>query len=359
MSENISGIGKKMNANKGDILSEYYELISDKCVKNISFPKKMEKIENENINIPKFHEYEMMTRYNYNVQQLKIIAKNHKLKVSGNKTQLFSRIYSFLFLSDIVIKIQKRIRGILVRKYFKCHGPALKERGICTNTTDFLTMEPLEEISFEQFFSFKDSDGFIYGFDLQSVYNFIYKSNGSIQNPYTRNPISSGIMESFRSLLRLSRVLKINIVTDIEKIEVSDKKNIELRIVTLFQAIDALGNYSNPKWFMDLNQQQLIRMFRELLDIWAYRAPLTLQTKCAICPPHGNPFPSAQTMHSLFANTNIDETRKIILSTLEKFVNSGVDRDSQCLGAYYVLGSLTLVNVEAATSLPWLYQAVN
>ena len=100
-------------------------------------------------------------------------------------------------------------------------------------------------------------------------------------------------------------------------------------------------------------------MFRELLDIWAYRAPLTLQTKCAICPPHGNPFPSAQIMHSLFANTNIDEIRKIILTTLEKFVNSGVDRDSQCLGAYYVLGALTLVNVEAATSLPWLYQAVN
>jgi hypothetical protein len=39
-------------------------------------------------------------------------------------------------------------------------------------------------------------------------------------------------------------------------------------------------------------------------------------------------------------------------------VNSGIDRDNKCLGAYYVLGALTLVSEDAATSLPWLYQAV-
>lgn len=55
---------------------------------------------------------------------------------------------------------------------------------------------------------------------------------------------------------------------------------------------------------------------------------------------------------------NIDELRKYNLEILEKFVNSGIDRDSRCLGAYYVLGALTLVSEDAATSLPWLYQAV-
>jgi hypothetical protein len=301
----------------------------------------------------------MLTRCNYNVEYLKLIAKSHKLKISGNKSQLVSRIYSFLYLSNFAVKIQKYMRGNIVRKYFNSHGPALKKRHICTNTTDFLTMEPLDEISYEQFFSFKDSDNFIYGFDLQSVYNFVYKCNGAIKNPYTRNPIAPHIMENFRALMRLSRVLKVNILTEIEKVEVSEKKTIELRAVTLFQTIDNLGNYSNPKWFMDLTITQLIKMFRELLDIWAYRAPLTLATKTAICPPHGNPFPSASTMNQLYTNTNIDEVRKTILGILERFVNSGVDRDSQCLGAYYVLSALTLVNVDAATSLPWLYEAVN
>jgi len=44
---------------------------------------------------------------------------------------------------------------------------------------------------------------------------------------------------------------------------------------------------------------------------------------------------------------------------LEKFVNSGVDADNRTLGAYYVLGALTLVNEDAATSLPWLFQSLN
>jgi hypothetical protein len=51
--------------------------------------------------------------------------------------------------------------------------------------------------------------------------------------------------------------------------------------------------------------------------------------------------------------------RKVILEVLEKFVNNGIDNDSKSLGAYYVLGALTLVNEEAAMSLPWLFQSVS
>jgi hypothetical protein len=47
------------------------------------------------------------------------------------------------------------------------------------------------------------------------------------------------------------------------------------------------------------------------------------------------------------------------LEVLEKLVNTGVDKDSKSLGAYYVLGALTLVNPDAATSLPWLFQSVS
>ena len=47
------------------------------------------------------------------------------------------------------------------------------------------------------------------------------------------------------------------------------------------------------------------------------------------------------------------------LEVLEKLVNSGVDHDCKALGAYYVLGCLTIVNETAATSLPWLFQSVS
>lgn len=339
--------------------TDYYDIICNKYIKTPTIMKKLEKIEGENIHIPNFHEYEMLTRFNYNVQQLKNIAKYYKLKLSGNKPQLVSRIYNFLFLSNVVVKIQKITRGMIVRKYFKLHGPAFYNRTLCTNASDFLTMEPVNELSFEQFFSFKDDDNFIYGFDLQSIYNLIYKTKGPIKNPYNRGIIPQHAIDTFRSLLRLSRILKIDVLTNIKEEDVSIKKAIELRTVALFQNIDLLGNYSNPKWFLDLNRQQLIKLIIELIDIWAYRAHLSILTKRAICPPHGNPFPTGQIMAGIRIMENIDDIRNIVLITLEKLVNSGVDRDSQCLGAYYVLGALTLVNVDAASSLPWLYQALN
>jgi hypothetical protein len=239
----------------------------------------------------------------------------------------------------------------------KYHGPAFKNRKLCTNNIDFLSMEDISNIPNEQFFSFKDDDGFIYGFDLLSLYNLIYKCNGFVKNPFNTKPIQSKVIEDLRSLLRLSKVLNIKITTEISDVtkEISDKKSLELKALNLFQNIDALGNYSNAQWFLVLNRHQLIKFYRELVEIWMYRAPLTFETKRSICPPLGNPFLRVTNLHTI---DNIDELRKNILDIMEKLVNTGIDKDNKCLGAYYVLGALTLVNNDAATSLPWLYQAV-
>jgi hypothetical protein len=349
---------EKNSKNKND--NNFTNYMLEKMSTKILPSKKLEKIDSDNTYIPKFSESNYLLRYNYNVQQLKLIAKTYKLKISGNKTQLISRIYSFLFLSFSILKIQKVIRGFLKRKYIRFHGPALKNRSLCSNNFDFLSMEDLTTIPIEQFFSYKDEDGFIYGFDLISLYNLIYKCNGAIKNPFNTKVISSNVIEDFRTLLRLSRLFKINIYTEISDIskDVSDKKSVELRALTLFQNIDSLGNYSNPQWFLVLNRNQLIKFMRELVDIWSYRAPLTIETKRAICPPVGNPFSKLPNYNILQTLENLDEVRKIILEILEKFVNTGIDKDSKYLGASYVLSALTLVNNDAATSLPWLYQAV-
>jgi hypothetical protein len=251
------------------------------------------------------------------------------------------------------------IRGCLQRKYNNNHGPGFKNISLCINNFDFLSMDELTTIENKQFFSFKDEDGFIYGFDILSLYNLIYKSNGAVKNPFNQQPLSAKVIENFRSLLRLSRVLKIKISTEISDItkDVSDKKSVELRAVTLFQNIDALGNYSNVQWFLTLNRNQLIRFVRELVDIWQYRANLSIEVKKAICYPSGNPFQRMPQYNTLQILENIDELRKIILDIMEKLVNLGIDNDNKCLGAYYVLSAITLVNHDAATSLPWLYEA--
>jgi hypothetical protein len=350
----------KKNKSNESLIDEYMNSITSNCENKMPVIKKLSKITDENISIPNLNNYNEIIKYNYNLSQLKIIAKNYKLKISGNKNQMISRIYTFLYFSSFIVKIQKIFRGTLVKKYKMLHGPACFNRKLCTNTDDFVTMEPIEEINFYQFYSYKDSDGFIYGFDINSLYNLLLKSknNDSFFNPYNRNVIPKTIVNSIKSIVRLSKLLKIelNLQFEDDTQNVSNEKAIELRALSLFQTIDSLGNYSNPQWFLSLNRNQLIKMVRELCDIWNYRAQLANETKRNICPPTGDPFRNLS-MPYIHTEQNMCNVKKVILEVLEKLVNSGVDNDSKALGAYYVLGSLTLVNENAATSLPWLFQS--
>jgi len=357
----IDNINVKQNKTRNDHITnnDYLNFLSNKISNSINTMRKLDKLDGDLDSIPNFNEYDSLLKYNYNIKQLKQIAKEHKLKITGNKQQLVLRIYSYLYLSNLAIRVQKMIRGCLQRKYNNIHGPGFKNRSICTNNFDFLSMDELTSIKNEQFFSFKDDDGFIYGFDILSLHNLIYKCNGAVKNPFNQQPLTTKVIENFRSLLRLSRVLKIDILTEISDVikEVSDKKSVELRTLALFQNIDALGNYSNAQWFLVLNRIQLIKFLRELVDIWNYRANLSNETKKDICPPIGDPFNRLPNYNILETLENIDDVRKIILDVMEKIVTKGIDKDSKCLGAYYVLGAITLVNTDAATSLPWLYEA--
>ena len=74
--------------------ANYSTYLCDKVTKNLQLSKNLEKIDNENILIPNFNESIFLYRYNYNLLQLKTIAKSYKLKISGNKQQLIIRIYS-------------------------------------------------------------------------------------------------------------------------------------------------------------------------------------------------------------------------------------------------------------------------
>jgi hypothetical protein len=342
-------------------LDEYNVNLYNKCEeKSIKQKKSVIKITNENIIFPTITNYNEVLQHNYNASQLKIFAKHYKLKLSGNKKELFNRIYGFLHLSFYIIKIQKIFRGFLRRKYNALHGPAYKNRKMCNNQFDFITMEPVEEINVNQFISYMDVDNFIYGFDISSLYNMIVKHNET-KNPYNRNNIPEFVIKNIKTMSRFSKILNesvsLNVQDDIANI--SNEKTLELRALSLFQTIDSLGNYSDPQWFLSLSRGSLIKLVRELADIWNYRAQLTAEVKYNICPPHGDPFriPTAN-IYYLQTESNIDNIKKSVLEVLEKMVNSGVDRDSKSLGAYYVLGAITLVNTAAATALPWLYQSV-
>ena len=64
--------------------------------------------EKEEINIPSMLNYNILLLKNvFVVADLKRFAKHYKLKLSGTKKDLTLRIYSYLYFSSFIIKIQK------------------------------------------------------------------------------------------------------------------------------------------------------------------------------------------------------------------------------------------------------------
>ena len=178
-------------------------------------------------------------------------------------------------------------------------------------------------------------------------------------NPYNRNKLPENILSGIKKLKKITkRILNRNIELKLNNDDqISEEKMFELKIIEIFQKINSLGNYSDSKWFTDLNRQSLIIFIRELLDIWSYRAQLSIQTQRQISPPNGNPF---YNININYINTwNFKELQKYSLSIIDNLVNSGITNEFKSLGAYYVLASLTLVNQDARNCLPWLYQSVS
>ena len=312
-----------------------------------------------NIIIPTINDVSCLLKYNYSILQLKNIAKIYQLKISGTKKELTNRIYIFLKLSGHIIKIQKVFRGYMQRRLNNLHGPAYLfiNRQLCTNDRDFLSDDLICDIPNQQFFSYTDIDNFTYGFDIISLYNLILNSDGKVKNPYNRNIISNSTICNFKSMIKISNALNKNIIIKIEADVISYEKTVELKVLQIFQSINALGNYSDSQWFLSLNKNLLIKFTRDLADIWYYRAQITIETKKLICPSGGDPFDSFN-FNYIIHEINLDKIRLYIIEKLlNKLINSGVNQDNKALGACYVLGALTIVNAQAAASLPWLYQS--
>ena len=323
-------------------------------LKTLQIPKKKIKVSTSEFEIPEFHEYDKLLQLNYNVAQLKSISRFYKQKVSGNKQQLIFRLYNYLKYSLFSIKIQKMVRGYLFRTFLNIHGPAIKNRK-CTNEKDFLTFENVKDIPFEQFYSYKDKDNFIYGFDICTLYNML-QNNDYKKNPYNRNDLPDKILKDIKRIVKMGRKLNFKTNIKLQKSEnaLSSEKKMELRAIEIFQKMDNMGYITDASWITNLTRSRCIKYIRELQDVWDYRAQISNEIKHNICP-NGSPF---YAMHPAFATTKTELFLKnTILTIINKLISSGINEESRSLGCMYVLGTMTIVSVPAANSLPWLYES--
>lgn len=342
-------------------------------------------------------EQEKMKHVKYSLADLRTLCSHYCIKKSGTKPELTQRIYTFLNQSYYIVRIQRIFRRFISKKYHASCGPGYLHTSNCVNDSDFYTFDKLSKIRPMELFTYRDGDNKIYGFHIASIFHLIITSYPNITNPYNRNVIPSGVIKNvyekliYGSLLGFRVSVKLGdddnngdddgsgsgsgggggggdatmagagmVVATGGGVVLSREKQEELFIVDLFQHINTLGNYSDSEWFTTLQRVDFIRFIRNIHDIWFYRANLTQEIKERICPPNGNPF----VLHNAHVNLNVltlltdPEIRTVCVSIIERMVRRGVSREDQCLGAFYVLATLTIVNQDARNAMPWLYEAV-
>jgi len=352
--------GLKSNSKSNIKITAKTEMLNNKCedrdkVNTVKVVKKREELSLNN--------YNNLLLVKYKMDELKKLCTKYKISKGGNKDDLTKRLYEYCKNSVGPLKIQKVFRGFLHRKLHRLQGPALIDRKICTNDTDFFTMDDMIEIPTTQFYSYRDEDDFVYGFNIVSLYNLIQKEGLRAKNPYNRSEFDSKVKENVSSMIRISKALKIPIEIELKNEVMDPAKRMELKILELFQTMNSYGNYANSEWFSDLSRNLHIRFARELVDIWNYRALLTAAKKQEICPPHGTPFLGTPYFTNVvnnasLINLSIETLVKYNVQIIENLVKSAIDIDNKTLGTFYVLSALTLVSQPARDAMPWLYDAV-
>jgi len=312
----------------------------------------------------------------YTQQQIRSIKNKYDFSLNGKKEDLISRVKTFFYKEKGAILIQSLFRKHLVKKEMELRGPALKNRKICINDTDFYTLEQLSNIPLESFFSYKGEGGFVYGFDLSSILSLIKNTTqNNLINPYNRESMLN-IIGDVNALTKINNIIRnkknrnslcsrVNVITTnnynlndkSEELRKAKAKPLHQRVNDLFIEIDQLGNYTQSEWFSQLNRPELIRYFRCMHDIWNYRAQLSVDIKKKICPL-GDPFGNVYYSLSQLLILSDDQLKMLCLSIMEQMILTGIDKDHKMLGTFHILTALTVVSGPARANLPWLFESL-
>jgi hypothetical protein len=345
-----------------------------------------------------FRQTSAYTHRRCSAKDIRKIKLLYDFALSGSKQILLDRVSVIYKMEAASTSIQRHFRGYIIRETLKLRGPALKDRSLCVNETDFYSLEPIKNIHIDEFFSYKGEQNFIYGFDFDSIITLFKNKQraNSIMNPYNRESMDC-VRPTIEKLMRFSRLSKTDRVQfearppvptnqrlvygitdlsgnalrnqnanldplyDVNEMIVKMREIRALpaqrRIENVFMEIDQLGNYAQSTWFSLLNRRDCIRFFRSLYDIWYYRAQIPFDTKRKICPLN-DPFISNLNEPIRYNDISEDNIKILCLNVMEDMICTGIDVEFRTLGAFHVLCGLTMVSIEARNAMPWLYESL-
>lgn len=231
-------------------------------------------------------------------------------------------------------------------------GPLLWARAESNNPCDFFSGDPAAEIPLRDFISFVDGKGKGYIMDIKSAVSLMEHAvtSGEIPtNPFNRDPLPP----AFHSRLARHGVgaAKPKAWTGLKA--ATEAQTLGLAVTDLFRAIEDLGYYTDPEWFIALDRINLQRFYMELADIWHHRASLSAQDRQRIVPAPATAFGVSVNGALIMQQKAL---RPLLIKTCTQLVSAAANRSDKQLGVMYVLGALSIVSAGAGTAYPWLVE---
>ena len=284
----------------------------------------------------------------YNIKDIKYtLQRIYNIKNGkGKKEDLFKHLIKEFNKdnSKNIVKCQSYIRRYIVQKN-KIKGPGYFLKELCKNDEDFYFMTSINEIEDIYFFSYKDQINNIWFFDIRSFKQLIrHKSD----NPYTREKIPDNIINNAKDILKNLSKQKIN--TEIVELTHTNREDIiKQKCVDLFSDISQQGYFCDIQWILSLNLINLKKLYRNLEDIWNYRAYLTNDIKSKIAPPNGLVYNIS--IREVYDMNDRNDIINIIITETNKF-NNAIENSDKTLGYMYFLIGLGEISKECLESNP-------
>lgn len=207
---------------------------------------------------------------------VKQTLKHHgqHFKSSLRKRDLVDMLTGILMIDEqnatntpAAVKIQAAYRGHRVRRLLKLHGPAVFLRSLCNNDVDPVTLEDVDKIPYNSFFSFRDDvDQKVYGFNITSI-NELVNREAAPANPFNRRPITEETIALVRSAAETapSSSNSVVVVSTRKPTKKAEKMDVARKAFEVFHNIFlASGCFTDEQWFLVLTRRHLIAMYQTI-----------------------------------------------------------------------------------------------
>lgn len=297
----------------------------------------------------------------YKKEQKMELIKLSKIKTPENKKKIKEKqheyakeriqsMFEFIFICNLnldkLIKIQTCIKKYIKKNNIKRRGKAVYKRELCVNDSDFNTLDPLDEVKNNEFYSYTDDKKFIYGFHIDSLHELFKRKKGRVMNPYNREYFPDHVRQDIIGLRKL------------KKPEIQEKQQklciealVKAKCVDVFGKIDIHGYQTNIDWLYNASIIALKHFYKKLIYYWNHKLGMTSTLKSSILPNgdiiNGNTYLIRSNMTRLKL---LDK----ILDILNIIVSSAVDNSDKNAGCILVLHALSEISRDCTESNSWL-----